>query len=144
MYCVSKRYLSLAGKASSSSNQPVKGHTMEAQERHGHWAPGANSLSPNKDTSFMFDKNKQTYICPVCRKEYRSSSGARHHYKIKHCGLFDHYCQVCGKGFQQRSHLKSHMSMHMQHKEFKCDICGFEYVHKTSLTAHQKMAHGIY
>lgn len=95
-----------------------------------------------KETYFVFDQNSQMFLCRACGKEYKSSSGARFHYKIKHCGAFDHYCQACGKGFQQKSHLKAHMSLHMQQKNFKCNFCGSQYAHKTSLTAHQKLVHG--
>lgn len=80
--------------------------------------------------------------CVVCGKIYKSSSGARAHYKIKHCGTFDHYCEICNKGFQQQSHLKCHMALHYQEKQYECDICGLKYAHKTSMTAHMRVAHG--
>ncbi|CAL1546995.1 unnamed protein product, partial [Lymnaea stagnalis] len=94
------------------------------------------------ESYLKFDSINQMYGCQSCGKKYKSSAGARLHYRIKHCGLFDHYCSMCGKGFQQKSHLKSHMSLHIQQKDFECNICGSKYAHKTSLTAHQKLAHG--
>lgn len=95
-----------------------------------------------KQSFFALDPSSRMYRCSACGKQYKTSTGARIHFKIKHCGAFDHYCQACGKGFQQKSHLKAHMSLHIQQKDFECSICGCQYAHKTSLTAHQKMAHG--
>lgn len=98
----------------------------------------------SKEVFVVYDRFNHVYSCASCGKKYKSPAGARLHYRIKHCGFFDHYCSMCGKGFQQKSHLKSHMSLHMQQKDFECNLCGSKYAHKTSLTAHQKIAHGAF
>ncbi|XP_059155936.1 myoneurin-like isoform X14 [Physella acuta] len=98
----------------------------------------------SKEVFVLYDRFNHVYSCASCGKKYKSPAGARLHYRIKHCGFFDHYCSMCGKGFQQKSHLKSHMSLHMQQKDFECNLCGSKYAHKTSLTAHQKIAHGAF
>ncbi|XP_005104495.1 myoneurin isoform X20 [Aplysia californica] len=128
-----------------SSRQELSSNSFHSQPASSKFNPcgSAGSESPSQAKRyFVFDKSTLMYHCQLCEKKYKSFSGVRFHFQIKHCGRFNYYCSLCGKGFQQNSHLQCHMSVHLDQKNYECSICGLRYVHKTSLTAHHKMAHG--
>lgn len=90
-----------------------------------------------------YDESLQRFICPICNHKYITYSSLCNHMKFKHMGLYEVYCEICGKGFQRRVHLEGHMAMHGKPMNFECVVCGTKYAHKTSLRAHEKLAHGI-
>ena len=74
--------------------------------------------------------------CKICGKSYRSRQGLLFHERAKHQNVFNVYCPVCGKGFQQTTHMYGHMATHTNVKNFQCQACGAKYAHKTSLQQH--------
>ena len=95
--------------------------------------PGAGAVS-----SLMFPGTSDTcpLNCKICGKAYRTRQGLLFHEQAKHHNVFRVYCPVCGKGFQQTSHMYGHLSVHTNTKSFHCRLCGASYAHKTSLQHH--------
>ncbi|KAL8586374.1 hypothetical protein ACOMHN_022989 [Nucella lapillus] len=87
---------------------------------------------------FSGEGNSETtsLTCKVCGKCYRSRQGLLFHERAKHQNVFNVYCPVCGKGFQQTTHMYGHMATHTNIKNFQCQACGAKYAHKTSLQQH--------
>ncbi|XP_069771869.1 zinc finger and BTB domain-containing protein 1 [Narcine bancroftii] len=53
-----------------------------------------------------------------------------------------HICNLCGKGFYQRCHLREHHTTHTKEKEFACQICGKEFHRERLLRLHLDMHRG--
>ena len=51
-------------------------------------------------------------------------------------------CTVCGKRYQHRFHLKSHMLLHANGR-FPCLQCGKDFPHPRYLQQHQHTMHGL-
>ena len=80
--------------------------------------------------------DRLSLTCKICGKSYRSRQGLLFHERAKHQNVFNVYCPVCGKGFQQTTHMYGHMATHTNVKNFQCQACGAKYAHKTSLQQH--------
>lgn len=100
-----------------------------------------NDLLKAEEDHYDHDQNK--YVCPICQKTYVAKSGLRVHVKVKHQHQYFAYCPICNKGFRSSIHLRGHMATHGQASHFQCSVCGQHYAHKTSLRAHEKIAHGM-
>ncbi|KAK7109626.1 hypothetical protein V1264_013637 [Littorina saxatilis] len=95
---------------------------------------GSNSKFPY--FSGERDADNLSLSCKVCGKTYRSRQGLLFHERAKHQNVYNVYCPVCGKGFQQTTHMYGHMATHTNVKNFHCQACGAKYAHKTSLQQH--------
>ena len=51
--------------------------------------------------------NNGPYECKVCHKLFAQSSSRNRHTKL-HYGIYDYACEVCGRQFARREHLKTH------------------------------------
>lgn len=51
-------------------------------------------------------------------------------------------CEQCGKRFKQRSHRWQHYKVHIGIKEHRCDLCGADFMYRSTLTAHLRFKHG--
>ena len=68
--------------------------------------------------------DRLSLTCKICGKSYRSRQGLLFHERAKHQNVFNVYCPVCGKGFQQTTHMYGHMATHTNVKNFQCQACG--------------------
>lgn len=53
--------------------------------------------------------NNGPYECKVCHKLFAQSSSRNRHTKL-HYGIYDYACDVCGRQFARREHLKTHVN----------------------------------
>lgn len=84
---------------------------------------------------------ESSLTCKICGKSYRSRQGLIFHERVKHQNVYNVHCPVCGKGFQQTTHMYGHMATHTNVKNFQCPTCGTKYAHKTSLQQHLRSSH---
>ncbi|XP_064483369.1 zinc finger protein 875-like [Ornithodoros turicata] len=57
---------------------------------------------------------EKPYVCDVCSKGFTQKSNLDKHSKTVHEGERTHVCATCGRTFQQKSHLQRHEAMHSQ------------------------------
>ncbi|CAH2328683.1 zinc finger and BTB domain-containing 1 isoform X1 [Pelobates cultripes] len=54
-----------------------------------------------------------------------------------------HFCNICGKGFYQRCHLREHFTVHTKEKQFSCQTCGKQFLRERQLRLHNDMHTGM-
>ena len=75
--------------------------------------------------------------CPICDKVLSCKSALKTHMLI-HEDIRPYQCDLCGRAFRQRGHLKDHLETHNteRKKPFICDICGHGFVSAAVLHNH--------
>lgn len=59
-----------------------------------------------------------------------------------HQGVRPHCCNICGRGFLEKSHLVRHERIHLEEKPFKCHECDYASSRRDKLKEHQARHHG--
>jgi hypothetical protein len=77
-----------------------------------------------------------------CKKTFKSKIGLQEH-MAKHTGQYEHFCEVCGKGFINRSYLVGHQRIHSNAKPFNCSICGQSFKSKQAMIDHKNRHLGL-
>ncbi|KAI0229565.1 hypothetical protein LSAT2_020017 [Lamellibrachia satsuma] len=74
--------------------------------------------------------------CDICGKFFFSSSGYLKHKRL-HFGAYKLHCNICHKGFFDRTHLRAHTdSMHSKVRRHVCKMCGKSFFWKHHLKRH--------
>ena len=66
--------------------------------------------------------DSKAFKCDVCLKGFHQKSKLIQHYRT-HTGEKPFSCQVCDKKFAQKGTLVRHQATHSDLKSFKCSIC---------------------
>ena len=76
-------------------------------------------------------------ICPAT--SYNYPSGLKNHNDLMHSdNVQKHECHHCGKVIKRKGDLANHMKIHLTDtKEFKCDLCGKEFLERKNLNTHK-------
>ena len=74
--------------------------------------------------------------CEICGKYFFSNSGYVKHKRL-HLGAYKFRCNVCHKGFFDRTHMRAHMdSSHSKVRRYECQSCTKKFFWKHHLKRH--------
>ncbi|OCT68468.1 zinc finger and BTB domain-containing protein 1 [Xenopus laevis] len=111
--------------------------------------------SPKKQ---MYKHSTCPYRCPNCGQRFENENQVVEHMSqcLEHEGYRHsvsdenerdhrrkHFCDICGKGFYQRCHLREHYTVHTKEKQFVCQTCGKQFLRERQLRLHNDMHTGM-
>ncbi|KAM4032217.1 gastrula zinc finger protein XlCGF66.1-like [Anomaloglossus baeobatrachus] len=85
---------------------------------------------------------EKPYSCSECGKCFEWKSRLISHLK-QHTGEKPFFCDDCGKCFREKSDLFTHQRIHTGKKPFSCSECGKNYNNKSSFVRHQWVHTGV-
>lgn len=80
------------------------------------------------------------YKCPICVYKTPTKRAIQFHIQ-RHERNYRFTCEICGKGFVDRTHYKEHVEGHDGIKKFACDLCDKRFLYKTYLQVHVRLNH---
>ncbi len=83
------------------------------------------------------------FPCNSCSKAFLHASTLLRHQKEEHMGIYRHVCQVCSKGFTNKSDLKGHLVSHGGQQDYHCQLCQRSFTYKKVYKAHLANVHNI-
>jgi hypothetical protein len=107
------------------------------------------SASPNQSEHFQESENVDkedlddqdlssgSLKCEVCCKSFMHKKHLRRH-MIIHSNLREYVCQDCGKSFRRKDNLQSHRRLHTGEMPYECSICSKRFRHQSGLANHAK------
>ncbi|KAL3859529.1 hypothetical protein ACJMK2_009745 [Sinanodonta woodiana] len=81
------------------------------------------------------------FKCDMCTLAFNQRIHLKKHMS-KHTGIKPFKCQQCDYSTVERSHLKVHFRIHTGEKPFKCTHCEYATAQNSTLKIHQKRHHG--
>ncbi|KAJ6631742.1 Zinc finger protein, partial [Pseudolycoriella hygida] len=112
-----------------SSSRSLKRHT---QSFHGNVDGSKHHMEKTRS-----ENSEHEISCSECSKTFGNHDDYLKH-KINHKKTFE--CDVCGKVFRTRLHLKVHFPTHMVVKPYLCEICSRPFARANNLRRH-KLTH---
>ena len=91
----------------------------------------------NPSLSLVFYRVTSSYTlllfsrCAVCEKSF-SQPGILQSHLLIHSDQRNHLCISCGKCFRLKSQLELHKKRHENRRDFKCDLCSFETITRST------------
>ncbi|XP_070850288.1 zinc finger protein 260-like [Chaetodon trifascialis] len=106
---------------------------------------GQTSVSSSECAS-SFDHSgvqagEKPFSCSVCGKRYQQKSSLTSHMRLHSEGKY-FSCSVCEKTFPQRGMFMRHMRIHTGEKPFSCSVCGLRFRQKAHLSGHSTVHTG--
>ncbi|KAG8449347.1 hypothetical protein GDO86_016119 [Hymenochirus boettgeri] len=113
------------------------------------------SSSPKKQ---VYKHSACPFRCPNCGQRFESENQVVEHisqcleHEVYRHSTSDendrdhrrkHFCDICGKGFYQRCHLREHYTVHTKEKQFACQTCGKQFLRERQLRLHNDMHTGM-
>ena len=86
-------------------------------------------------------KSDKPFECQVCGKSFTRREHLKVHV-ITHTDEKPFECKVCGRMFSRKDYLRGHLKTHEGAKPFKCETCGNEFTRKASLEVHTRIHTG--
>ncbi|XP_053302789.1 gastrula zinc finger protein 5-1 isoform X1 [Pleuronectes platessa] len=103
---------------------------------------GLNTRNNKQPLSDMGCKTeKKSFSCSECGKIFNKRGNINTHMRI-HTGEKPFSCSVCGTRFNQKWTLEKHMRIHTGEKPFSCSECGKRFNQKCILKTHMRIHTG--
>ncbi|XP_037038268.1 zinc finger protein 493-like [Bradysia coprophila] len=83
-------------------------------------------------------KNRPTYYCSTCGKEYRDKGNLNQHEET-HARLQSYTCDICNKSYRTKNYIQLHLLSHRNEKNFICDQCGRSFYSVSKLNTHSQI-----
>ncbi|KAJ8922309.1 hypothetical protein NQ315_004251 [Exocentrus adspersus] len=85
---------------------------------------------------------EKTFACDLCHKTYASMRQLDHHKKLKHLKTYMCHCSFCGKAVDNITALKMHVNhVHLKKYSYFCKECGKGFSNKTNCDKHFLVKH---
>ena len=84
---------------------------------------------------------QSSQMCDQCGRTFVSRFGFSVHMRSKHLLTFKHVCQVCGKGFNVKSHYTTHVTSHVAKGRYACPVCGDLFRKRVLFRRHMRVEH---
>ncbi|XP_028319697.1 zinc finger protein OZF-like isoform X2 [Gouania willdenowi] len=94
-----------------------------------------SEVRTENNTKETSHNREKPFVCDVCGKQFCDRAHLKIHTR-SHTGEKPFGCVICEKQFSTRSDLKTHLRIHTGEKPFSCDVCGKQFRHKTNLKPH--------
>eukprot|EP00111_Clytia_hemisphaerica_P006977 TCONS_00020216-protein len=91
-------------------------------------------MSTNLNGTLHSTEVERSHICDVCGAGFQWRSHLRRHQKTHTNEKFE--CDICHAGFGQQSYFNAHYKSHFNDKPYKCEACGKRFVQSTHLKIH--------
>lgn len=82
---------------------------------------------------------KLKFSCDVCGRKYQSKNSLSTHVRVHMTSADFYFCEVCGKTFKFRPSYVYHMKSHAQQRDHVCGTCGKAYILKHELIVHMRI-----
>ncbi|XP_066483585.1 zinc finger protein 585B-like [Tiliqua scincoides] len=84
---------------------------------------------------------ERPFACSVCGKCFQHRGNLITHLRV-HTGEKPFPCTECGKSFSQKGDLMRHLRIHTGEKPFECTVCGKSFCSKQTFVLHQRIHTG--
>ncbi|KAM9392737.1 transcription factor E4F1 isoform 1-T2 [Pholidichthys leucotaenia] len=101
---------------------------------------GADEVIPESVDSdkLVYRVNSEgRYICPLCKKTFKTTNSLRTHMKT-HSDQKNFSCDLCGTSFRTKGSLIRHNRRHTDERPYRCTLCGQAFRESGALTRHLK------
>lgn len=86
-------------------------------------------------------EHHEHYECDLCKKVYRTKNHLKVHMRV-HINAREFKCSTCSKTFNFSSQLKRHESSHSTTCIWCCEICGVGFKNQSNLSHHMRSHNG--
>ncbi|CRL05320.1 CLUMA_CG018105, isoform A [Clunio marinus] len=96
-----------------------------------------HQTTPKVECSCGHDE-KYSFKCDICDKRVVNKWSLKYHIETIHENAKKHFCHLCGRGFGNKSNLRSHVISHSTENVI-CSTCGGKFKNRISLQSHKKI-----
>lgn len=109
-----------------------------------HYEEHKNEKEEKSDQMQGQNRLEDYFKCVVCSREFTSARSYENHLERKH-GENRYYCEQCNKTYKNSFQLCLHnFTSHTNNGRYKCIICDFSTLHRTSIKTHLQKHDGDY